>query len=366
MNYKSFLKIKNTLTNLVKDGIFTPTNILRAYGMFTKQTLVGPLKLTLDITDNCDMHCIMCWYHSFHLGNDQNSAPRFFPLERFETLLKELKAMHTRTIALCAEGEPLLHPQIREIVELCQRHSLNTEIMTNAYYLDRENIIFFKKAGVKKITVSLHSANSLTFEKIRPFKTKEAFEKIIENLLFLKDIKGNSKEPRLFIINVISSLNYQDISDMAKLAEDLSASKVFFKPVSLIPGLPKYLELSKADKETLINSLIKLSKETNTSNNIKNYLRFLHNKAPAENNLRRLKKKPLPLSSPLCHIPWTSSIINVRGDVIGCVHSKGEILGNIFKSSFKDIWFGKKYNLFRKAYYCPQNCSGKVVYPLIL
>jgi len=364
MNYKSLLKIKNTLANLAKDGIFTPTNILRAYGMFTKKTLVGPLKLTLDITDSCDMHCIMCFYHSFHLGNNENLVPRFFPLERFETLIKELRAMHTKTIALCAEGEPLLHPQIKEIVELCRKYSLNTEIMTNAYYLDRENIIFFKKAGVKKITVSLHSASSLTFEKIRPFKTKEAFEKIMENLLFLKHIKGKSKEPRLFIINVISSLNYQDIPDMAKLAEDLCASKVLFKPVSLIPGLPKHLELSKSNKEALINRLIKLSKGINTANNIRNYLRFLYNNAPAERKLSQFKKKPL-LSSSHCHMPWTSSIINIRGDVIGCVHSKGEILGNIFESSFKDIWFGQKYNLFRKAYYCPENCSGKVVYPLI-
>ncbi|MBU0547919.1 MAG: radical SAM protein [Candidatus Omnitrophica bacterium] len=332
--------------------------------MFTKKTLVGPLKLTIDITDSCDMHCIMCWYHSFYLGNDKNLVPRFFPLKRFEALIKELKAMHTKTVTLCAEGEPLLHPQIKEIVELCQRHALNIEIMTNAYYLDRENIVFFKKAGVKKIMVSLHSADSLTFEKIRPFKTKESFERIIENLLFLKHIKGKNKEPRLFIINAISSLNYQNVPDMAKLAEDLSASKVLFKPVSLIPGLPGYLELSKANKETLINSLIKLSKEINTANNIRSYLGVLHNNALAEGNLHRFKKKP-PFSLCRCHIPWTSSVINIKGDVIGCVHSRGEILGNIFKSSFKDTWFGKKYNLFRKTYYCPKNCSGKVVYPLI-
>lgn len=325
--------------------------------MFAGKAFTGPLKLLLDITDKCDMRCIMCWHHSPSLRNEGSKAPRFFPLERFEGLVKELKSIGTKTILLCGEGEPLLHPGIEEMAQICARHSMEIEIMTNAYHLGKEKISLLKKTGLKKISVSLHASDLHTFGTIRPLEPEETFARIMENLLLLKSARLVDEKPLFFIINVISSLNYHDVHGMIKLAENLNIDKILFKPLKLAPDLPQYLSLSNDTKKNLINKLLQLSKKTSISNNIKEYINTM--RSPDGN-----QKHFSPMGILPCHIPWTHSVINIDGNVVGCAYARKHALGNIHTSSFGDIWFGKEYDLFRKAHLCPENCIGKAVYPL--
>jgi len=71
------------------------------------------------------------------------------------------------------------------------------------------------------------------------------------------------------------------------------------------------------------------------------------------------------LSSAICHIPFSQSVINIDGDVSGCVYAKAHHLGNMVNNNYADIWFGKRYDEFRKGYSCHQRCLGKAVYPLL-
>ena len=64
-------------------------------------------------------------------------------------------------------------------------------------------------------------------------------------------------------------------------------------------------------------------------------------------------------------MPWVHSVIGINAEVIGCVYSNSQPLGNIYESSFTDIWYGEKYKLFRKGAFCPRACLGRAVYPLL-
>jgi len=59
-----------------------------------------------------------------------------------------------------------------------------------------------------------------------------------------------------------------------------------------------------------------------------------------------------PLTKPLvrrCNYPFYSFFMDYNGDVLLCAHDWGKkmIVGNIEKSSFLDIWNGKKFNYAR-------------------
>jgi MoaA/NifB/PqqE/SkfB family radical SAM enzyme len=51
---------------------------------------------------------------------------------------------------------------------------------------------------------------------------------------------------------------------------------------------------------------------------------------------------------PSCYAGWSFARVMANGDVNSCLKSFKIPIGNIFKDSFKDIWFGKKQEIFRK------------------
>ncbi|KPK98823.1 MAG: hypothetical protein AMJ95_02460 [Omnitrophica WOR_2 bacterium SM23_72] len=343
------------LRNIKNESVLTLSNLVRILGLLTRKPLIGPLKVNIDITGKCDMDCIMCRYHSPYLRKENTSNNDFsMPIERIKSLAKELKNIKTKIVMLCGEGEPLLHPHIEEIVEILRNSSLEAEIMTNAIYLDKKRIDYFSKVGLKKIIVSLHAPDLETFAKIRPLKTKEDFKTIIDNLSYLKFIRSCKNSPQFYIISVISHLNDYAAAEMIKLAEDLCADKIFFKPLVLYDGLPEDLRLPNNTLNLFIEKLQKISLKTIIPNNIHNYIMTLK-------KTRNGKK-----SSTMCHIPFSQSVIDLKGNIVGCVYAKAHTLGNIYQSSFADIWFGQTYNEFRKNHYCPPECLGRAVYPLLI
>jgi len=49
-----------------------------------------------------------------------------------------------------------------------------------------------------------------------------------------------------------------------------------------------------------------------------------------------------------CYVGWTYARILTNGDVIPCCKAHLFPLGNLYKNTFKNIWFSEKYNEFRK------------------
>ncbi len=361
-----------TAKNLTKEGIFAPSNAMRTLGILTRRVFTGPLKVMISITNNCDMHCVMCGYHSLYLSKKTRQIQQI-SLEKFSELIKELKKIRTSTVVITAEGEPFMHPDILKLIEEVRNNSLEVEIMTNAYYLNKEKIKFLIDVGVKKLIVGLHCAEVKTFQKIRPLKNEQDFRKIIDNLYLIKALRRNNR-PALFISNVISGLNYNNISEMFNLAKKVDADKIIFKPVCLTPEptmdyVPPENEAFK-DVLRVCASQIDIPNdisEFDIPNNLRGYLKSIKygEKIIAGTSVKTIHDNKPKKSLNLCYIPWVNSAIASSGNVLGCVYSHANSLGEIYKSSFVDIWFGEKYNSFRKGAYCPQRCLGRVVYPLL-
>ncbi|MFA5362489.1 MAG: radical SAM protein [Candidatus Omnitrophota bacterium] len=358
---KCIARFKHAVVNLAEEQILSPSNFFRVAGMLTRKALVGPLKVPVDITDACDTQCVMCWYHS-PLIKKKVGENFFMSLGRFKNLVRELRTIKTRVIMLCGEGEPLIHPHVEEMVEAARQESLEVEIMTNAVSLNRRKAESFSKMGVKKIIVSLHAADFGTFNKIRPHMTGEDFKQTVENLRYMKNIPSGSRRMRLFIVNVISRLNYLNIDAMAVLAENIGADKVLFKPLVLF-NLPESLQLSIEECKGVIDNARKLASTLHIPNNLSDYARSLQCRISEESRQRYSPYGCSALYS--CYIPWVQSVISINGDVLGCVYARKYLLGNIYNSTFSDIWFGKKYIFFRQGSFCPAQCLGRAVYPLL-
>ncbi len=344
---------------IAREGVSAPSNIFRIAGIITKKAYVGPLKVTVDITDSCDMRCVMCWYHSPLIKKDEGS-PAFLPFARYRDLVREFRRMSTKTLVLCGEGEPLRHPDVEAMVEAARGAGLEVEVLTNAFYLDRQKTMAFKRAGVKKIVVSLHAGDADTYVKVRPLRPASDFDQIMDNLRFVKNGGGNA--PLLYLINVISSLNCGTVSRMSAAARELRADKVLFKPLKpAFAGCEQFM-IPRMEKTGLIAEMERISAGMEMANNLDDFCLFLK-RAGRARGVGGIRES-VPAGPFFCYMPWTQSVIALNGEVIGCVNASVSV-GNIYRDSFKDIWFGKRSASFRKGGFCPYPCPGSVVYPLM-
>ena len=133
-------------------------------------------QIYVEITNICNLNCSFC---------PKNSRPkRFMTIEEFDAVTDEIAPL-TNTICLHLMGEPLLHPNIKEIFEICNKKNLSVYLTTNGTLL-KQNLDLLKSGCVKRISVSLHSfeANS---------NISSLDEYLDSVLLSCKEIADNSK-----------------------------------------------------------------------------------------------------------------------------------------------------------------------------
>ncbi len=104
-------------------------------------------KIYVEITNQCNLKCPFCV---------QNSRdPKFIKLDEFEYILKQIKP-YTKYIYLHVLGEPLLHPNLKELLQLAKKHEFFVNITTNGTLLKKNKDILLN-SNVRQINVSLHS-----------------------------------------------------------------------------------------------------------------------------------------------------------------------------------------------------------------
>ncbi|MDR0303618.1 MAG: radical SAM protein [Chitinispirillales bacterium] len=114
-------------------------------------------KIYLEITNVCNKSCSFC------LGTTRE--PVFLSIERFENRIKQIANLCEK-IYLYVGGEPLLHPNIKEFLEIAQKLNVSIAITTNGILIE-ERFAALLSPALREFNVSVHSAqNSNEIEKI--------------------------------------------------------------------------------------------------------------------------------------------------------------------------------------------------------
>ena len=80
--------------------------------------------------------------------------------EDFRAILDNIKD-HTDHLALHVLGEPLLHPELDEILALCQEHRLKVNLTTNGTLLPQRQGLLLTSSALRQINISLHGLAEL-------------------------------------------------------------------------------------------------------------------------------------------------------------------------------------------------------------
>ena len=107
-------------------------------------------KVYIEITNVCNLKCSFCL--------EGKREKRFITTSEFKEIILKIKD-YTNLIALHVKGEPLLHPELKEILSICEEENIMVNITTNATLLEKRLETILDSKAVRQLNLSLHSVN---------------------------------------------------------------------------------------------------------------------------------------------------------------------------------------------------------------
>ncbi len=181
--------------------------------------------LRISVTDRCNFRCSFC------MPDGENYE--FFSREQilsFEEIAKFVRAiipLGVKKVRLTG-GEPLLRRHIEKLIAYLSELPLEDLSLTTNGFLLKERVKVLKDAGLRRVTVSLHSLKDEVFSKLvgRSVKVSQILEGIEEAIKFgLTPLKLN--------VCVIRGVNDNEILDIAR----------FFKSMGVVVRFIEFMDV---------------------------------------------------------------------------------------------------------------------------
>ncbi|MBW1912321.1 MAG: radical SAM protein, partial [Deltaproteobacteria bacterium] len=183
------------------------------------KVLSAPEKVTLNITNRCNLHCLYCGVSS------TKNAPGDLSLEEWRKVIDELARIKVFKL-LISGGEPFIRPDLPEILEQILQCHFRVSINTNGtLFNDKVLSLLSQSRHLENIQISLDGPNSDIHDFIRG---KGTFDKIREGIKVLR----RRKIPFTFFI-VVCRNNKDYLGEIVKFAKMVGASQITFS--SLLP-----------------------------------------------------------------------------------------------------------------------------------
>ncbi len=291
----------------------------------------------IEITDHCNLKCVMC---------ASNKCIGHMDYSKLLDLLKQISRFSKeRKIIQITGGEPLLHPQFRELSFYVKGDSNIYHLSSNGMHVDRfiEEVLNYDLLNIS--IDGFREANDLV-------RQDGVFDKVIDNLRILLSavLKKGIRFEVCFNI-LITKHNYRNLYSLVKYLHGVYPYSKF-QLLNIVKNNSQ-VELGLDDDLGAVDNPLILADEIMK---IQSYCRdnncvFFY----PEDYLKYLSTKRY--SRWECYAGYNRAGISANGDVWICDTS----LGNTKKDNLKKIWYSREARAFRKKIkqcraYCFQDC----------
>ena len=196
-NYDLSLQQKNFIESLISNKIITTQEEIADVYDFKPKIQIE--MAWIEITQKCNFRCIHC-YEGEKIQKDMN-------FDDIKYCIDELHRNGIKKLQIIG-GEPLLHPQIIQILKYCIGKFEEFSIFTNGSYITDEICEQLKQLNAI-VYVSLHSDVDSEFNKITC--TKNMLPKVMSNIEKMRKTNTNLVLKRVKVKNVSVSLEYESM-----------------------------------------------------------------------------------------------------------------------------------------------------------
>ena len=131
-------------------------------------------------------------------------------------------------------GEPLLHPELNNMIRRIKKETRKCGFTTNGLLLSRDRIKGFLDLDVDVIAISMAGANKDMHESIRRGTN---FKKIVESAGHIANERERRslKRPELALLFIMTTQNINQLPEFVELASELGATRVVPNNVDFVP-----------------------------------------------------------------------------------------------------------------------------------
>ncbi len=274
-----------------------------------------PLHMQIELTNFCDLKCSVCPTGSGLLKRQ----PLAMDPALFERLMNEV-GPYLLTTSLWAWGEPLLHPQLEDILRIAQNRGVTTILSTNGQRLNNTRVL---DALIKyPPTYLIVCLDGITDETNSQFRVGAKLEPALSGVHRLAEMRGKigAKLPLLHLRYIVMKHNEHEFPQLLKFAADNQFDMLSIRTLSIIDAPD--------DKH--------------------------HSLLPSDEHLRAYSyetDKRITRHDFICEHPFTFPTVFADGTVVICdqdYNAQSAIGRMTSEASFADIWWSDKAAKVRK------------------
>lgn len=263
----------------------------------------------IEINDSCNLNCVHCMNRDYAINKSMST-------DNIENIIKKLLIHNIKKIVLTG-GEPLLAPEIIDIIKLCKNYpQISFLITTNGTLISEFIMLELNSSRNIGIQISVDGTTKEVFDKIRGAGSYTYFKKGY-NLI------ANSNVTLKYARMCISKINCLQVGDFLidSKKNGFIPSFVFVEKLGNAIKNWSSLILNSKEKRDIIIQIEKTCQENNIVCNIPN--------PPIQCNFTEAKG-------------FKSFTIRSNGDVIICQQFYNTPIGNIQNSTVEEIMNSSK------------------------
>ena len=182
--------------------------------------------MVIDLTYICNFTCHYCQW-----GDPSNEKRKNLKLEKLIVAPESLKQMEIERVVFSG-GEPILHPNFKEIVEYYGKSVNEVIVITNGLLLNDKRLIEYSNHGLTGITFSLDSTDEHICMETRNTSGK-VLAKVLKNIQRAVNKKHNGRLEEVGMNVVVSSANckLEDVEKTMSFASQVGLDFVKFQPI---------------------------------------------------------------------------------------------------------------------------------------
>lgn len=312
-----------------------------------KGEVSAPIYVRVKPTNRCNHACYYCSYVSENdcpVSETMNFRDEI-PKEKMMEILQDFKEMGVKAVTYSGGGEPLVHPDIAEIMQKTLDLGIDLSIITNGQELNGKKAEVLKNA--KWVRISSGEIDAKTFAETRK-RPESWFFKLRDNIKNFAEIKSPDCE---FGINfVVQNKNADKVYESVKFFKNLGVNHIKITPC----WMPDFLEYHKPTKESVMEQIERARKE------FQGHGFVVYDTYKNDFELTGLDERKYSK----CYVMQIIPVIGADSVVYFChdkTYTKNGALGSIKNRSFKDLWFSKeaaeKFKNFNPMVGCKHHCT---------
>lgn len=196
-----------------------------------------PPLMYIDPINICNLRCPLCPTGRGVLGRQKGKMP----FDLFQRLVDEI-ADEVCFLNLYNWGEPLLHPQLFDMVEYATSKGISVRVSSNLNKMTLEQASLMVESGLEELLVNLDGATQETYER---YRVGGNLISVIENIRSIVDAKRRygTPFPLITVRVLITRYSHPEIHRIRTLAWSLGIDRFWATPIYVDMSRPNDVEM---------------------------------------------------------------------------------------------------------------------------